>query len=169
MVDFIEEHREVYGVEPICDVLPIAPATYYEQRARKIDPDLRTDRAKRDEELRAEIQRVWDGNFAVYGAEKVWRQLGREGVEAARCTVERLMRQMGLRGAVRGRAFKVTTVANEAMPRPLDLVEREFYATKPNQLWVADIERHEVLTNPAVMKGHRLQLAAASWTKPRAA
>jgi putative transposase len=79
------------------------------------------------------------------------------------------MRHMGLRGAVRGRAFKVTTVANEGTPRPLDLVEREFYATKPNQLWVADIERHEVLTNPAVMKGHRLQLAAASWTKPRAA
>ena len=136
---FIEEHRDEYGVEPICDVLPIAPSTYYEHRARSQDPAKRPDRAKRDEELRPEIQRVWDENHAVYGAEKVWRQLGRENVDVARCTVERLMRGMGLRGAIRGRAFKVTTVADETALRPPDLVARQFTATRPNQLWVADI------------------------------
>jgi len=139
MVAFIDQHRDAYGVEPICDVLPIAPSTYYEHRARVQDPDKRPDRAKRDEELRPEIQRVWDENHAVYGAEKVWRQLGREHIPAARCTVERLMRGMGLRGAVRGRAFRITTVADEAAIRPPDLVHREFVATRPNQLWVADI------------------------------
>jgi len=94
---------------------------------------------KRDEALRPKIQRVWDENHAVYGAQKVWRQLGREKVPVARCTVERLMRGMGLHGAVRGRAFKVTTVADETALRPPDLVDREFSATQPNQLWVADI------------------------------
>ena len=138
MVSFIDEHRVLYGVEPICAVLPIAPATYYAHRSRAQNPDLRPDRAKRDEELRAKIRRVHQENFGVYGAEKVWRQLKREGVEVARCTVERLMRGMGLRGAVRGRAYKVTTVADEAALRPQDLVRREFMATKPNQLWVAD-------------------------------
>ena len=139
MVAFIEQHRDEHGVEPICDVLPIAPSTYYAYRARAQDPAKRPDRAKRDEELRPEIQRVWDENHAVYGAEKVWRQLRRENVAVARCTVERLMRGMGLRGAVRGRAFKVTTVADEMAVRPPDLVDREFSATRPNQLWVADI------------------------------
>ncbi len=139
MVTFIDEHRDEYGVEPICDVLPIAPSTYYEHRTRAQDPAKRPHRAKRDDELRPEIQRVWDENHAVYGAEKVWRQLGRENVDVARCTVERLMRDMGLRGAVRGRAFKVTTVADETAMRPPDLVARQFSATRPNQLWVADI------------------------------
>ena len=139
MVSFIEEHRGSYGVEPICAVLPIAPATYYEHLARKQDPDKLPARAKRDAELRPEIQRVWVENFAVYGAEKVWRQLGREDVAVARCTVERLMRAMGLRGAVRGGRFKLTTVAGDSANRPPDLVEREFHATRPNQLWVADI------------------------------
>jgi putative transposase len=139
MVAFIEEHRDEYGVEPICDVLPIAPSTYYAYRARAQDPAKRPDRAKRDEELCPEIQRVWNENHAVYGAEKVWRQLARENVDVARCTVERLMRGMGLRGAVRGRAFKVTTVADETAVRPPDLVARQFSATRPNQLWVADI------------------------------
>jgi len=138
MVSFIDEHRALYGVEPICAVLPIAPATYYTHRSRAHNPDLRPDRAKRDQELRAKIRRVHEENFGVYGAEKVWRQLKREGVEVARCTVERLMRGLGLRGAVRGRAFKVTTVAGESPLRPQDLVRREFMATKPNQLWVAD-------------------------------
>lgn len=138
MVSFIDDHRALYGVEPICAVLPIAPATYYAHRSRAQNPDLRPERAKRDEELRAKIRRVHEENFNVYGAEKVWRQLKREGVEVARCTVERLMRAMGLRGAVRGRAYKVTTVADESALRPQDLVRREFVATKPNQLWVAD-------------------------------
>jgi transposase InsO family protein len=139
MVDFIEEHREEYGVEPICAVVPIAPSTYYEHRGRRRDPDLRPARTKRDETLREDIRRVWKGNFAVYGAEKVWRQLRREGTRVARCTVERLMRGAGLRGAVRGRAFKLTTVADAAAVRPPDLVKREFTATRPNQIWVADI------------------------------
>ncbi len=139
MVTFIDEQRDVYGVESICSVLPIAPSTYYEHRRRRLDPERRPDRAQRDEALRAEIRRVYDDNFRVYGAEKVWRQLLREGRDVARCTVERLMREMGLRGAVRGRAFKVTTVADESAERPLDLVQREFVATRPDQLWVADI------------------------------
>ena len=139
MVAFIDKHREVYGVEPICDVLPIAPSTYYAHRAQADDPTKRSDRAKRDEELRPKIQRVWDENHAVYGAEKVWRQLAREEVDVARCTVERLMARMGLQGATRGRAFKVTTAADVAALRPPDLVDRDFSATRPNQLWVADI------------------------------
>jgi putative transposase len=139
MVDFIEERREVYGVEPICRVLPIAPSTYYEHRARRRDPEKRPARAKRDEWLRGEIQRVYDENNQVYGADKVWRQLGREGIAVGRCAVERLMRSMGLRGAVRGRAFKITTVADEALERPADLVKRSFEADRPNKLWVADL------------------------------
>jgi transposase InsO family protein len=139
MVAFIEEQRAMYGVEPICAVLPIAPATYYKYRVRRLDPDRRPERARRDDELRVEIERVWKDNFSVYGAEKVWRQLRREDVEVARCTVERLMRSMGLRGAVRGRAFKVTTIGDESMVRPPDLVERDFRASRPNQLWVADL------------------------------
>ena len=139
MVDFIDAHRDEYGVEPICDVLPIAPSTYYERTARRANPELRPARAKRDEKLRPEIRRVWNENEVVYGANKVWRQLRREGVEVARCTVERLMRELGLRGAVRGRAFTHTTIADDSSARPLDLVQREFRATRPNQLWVADI------------------------------
>jgi transposase InsO family protein len=140
MVDFVEEHRDDYGVESICEVLPIAPSTYYEHRTRRLAPEKRPHREKRDERLSVEIRRVWDESFdGTYGADKVWRQLGREGVSVARCTVERLMRAMGLRGAVRGRAFKVTTIADESALRPPDLVEREFEASRPNQLWVADL------------------------------
>jgi hypothetical protein len=104
MVGFVEENRQEYGVEPICAMLPIAPSTYYEYRARRRDPDKRPARAKRDEKLGPQIQRVFEENFEVYGARKVWQQMGREHVEVARCTVERLMRSMGLRGAVRGRS-----------------------------------------------------------------
>lgn len=139
MVRFIDEHREAYGVEPICAVLPIAPSTYFVQAARKANPDLRPERAKRDEALSREVKRVHEENYAVYGAKKVWRQLGREGVAAARCTVARLMRALGLRGATRGRAFTRTTRADLALERPLDLVQRDFRAEKPNELWVADI------------------------------
>ncbi len=140
MVDFIDEHRSEYGVEPICAVLPIAPSTYYAHRARRLDPERRSAREKRDEALRVDIRRVFEESFGgVYGIKKVWRQLRREGIVVARCTVARLMRQMGLRGAVRGRAFKVTTVADESMARPSDLVKRDFVATRPNELWVADI------------------------------
>jgi putative transposase len=139
MVDFIDGHRDAYGVEPICQVLPIAPSTYFERTARKADPELRPARTKRDEKLQPEIQRVWSQNFSVYGAKKVWRQLCREGVQVARCTVERLMRDLRLRGAIRGRAFATTTKGDDVLARPLDLVQREFRAIRPNQLWVADI------------------------------
>ncbi len=119
--------------------MPIAPSTYYEQKAREADPSQLPARSVRDVELREEIERVWKENFSVYGARKVWRQLSREGVAVARCTVERLMRQMGLQGAVRGRRFKKTTIVDEAAARPSDLVQRNFTADGPNQLWVADL------------------------------
>ncbi len=138
MVSFIDENRESYGVEPICDVLPIAPSTYYGHKGWERNPESRSPRARRDEQLHVEIRRVWDQNFQLYGVRKVWRQLNREGIGVARCTVARLMGEMGLRGAVRGRRFK-TTVADEVADRPLDLVERDFRATRPNELWVSDL------------------------------
>jgi transposase InsO family protein len=138
MVSFIDAHRALYGVEPICRVLPIAPSTYYEMKSRASDPSKQPARAQRDAALRERIQQVWDENHQVYGLRKVWRQLQRESTPVARCSVERLMRQMGLRGAVRGRSFK-TTVAGDAAARPADLVQRDFTATRPNQLWVADL------------------------------
>ena len=138
MVLFIDEHRGTYGVEPICAVIPIAPSTYYEHQARIADPDRRPPRVVRDEALKPEIQRVWEENFCVYGARKVWRQLNREHIAVARCTVDRLMRSLGLQGVVRGRSCR-TTVSDDAADRPADLVKRQFTATRPNQLWVADI------------------------------
>ena len=139
MVSFIDEHRAEHGVEPICQHLPIAPSTYYEQKARETDPSRLPRRAIRDASLREEIERVWKEHFGVYGVRKVWRQLQREEIAVARCTVERLMRQMGLEGAVRGRGYKRTTVIDEAAARPMDLVQRNFSADRPNQLWVADL------------------------------
>lgn len=139
MVRYITDHRERFGVEPICAVLPIAPSTYFRIRAQQQDPGTRSARAQRDDELRVLIRRVYDGSFGgVYGPRKVWRQLRREGHHVARCTVERLMREMGLAGAVRGRAWKITTQSQPALDRPTDLVDRTFAATRPNQLWVAD-------------------------------
>jgi transposase InsO family protein len=139
MVSFIDEHRSEYGVEPICEVIPIAPSTYYQHKAWQQEPQSRSVRAQRDEWLRGEIRRVWTQNFEVYGVRKVWRQLNREGIEVARCTVARLMSEMGLSGAVRGKRFKRTTVAQDGMERPLDLVERDFAARRPNELWVSDL------------------------------
>ena len=138
MVRFIDQHRDTYGVEPICAVLPIAPSTYFLRTAQQQDATKRSARAQRDGDLRAAIQRVWAEHEHVYGPRKVWRQLRREGIRAARCTVERLMRDMGLRGRVRGRAWTITTQAEPAATRPADLVDRQFVATRPNQLWVAD-------------------------------
>jgi len=138
MVGFVDEHREAYGVEPICEVLPIAPSTYYAHKEQAADPELRSARVKRDEELCDEIRRVWKDNFQVYGVRKVWRQLVREGKAVARCTVGRLMNDLGLHGAVRGKKFK-TTIPEEAAARPLDLVKREFTAAAPNRLWVSDL------------------------------
>jgi putative transposase len=137
MIAFIDDHRGAYGVEPICKVLPIAPSTYYAHAARCADPARLPARARRDLALSADIQRVFDANFSVYGVRKVWRQLGREGKEVARCTVARLMRRMGLQGAVRGREVR-TTVSNPAVVCPLDRVNRQFHAPRPNALWLSD-------------------------------
>jgi putative transposase len=137
MVAFIDAHRAMYGVEPICAVLPIAPSTYYEAKARNADPTRLPARAHRDAHLRHEIDRVWRANRRVYGAKKVWKQLARERIVVARCTVERLMRVEGLRGVIRGPRVR-TTIPDLLADRPRDLVERAFRAERPNQLWVAD-------------------------------
>jgi transposase InsO family protein len=139
MIAFIDAHRAEYGVESICAQLPIAPSTYYEHKARVSNPTRVPPRVRRDDALEPEIQRVWNENFEVYGARKVWRQLNREQIAVPRCTVERLMRQLGLRGAVRGRAFKVTTQSDVQLPRPADLVNRNFVVVRPNALWVSDL------------------------------
>jgi putative transposase len=133
MIAYIDQHRDRYGVEPICQLLPIAPSTYYDAKRRP--PSART---LRDQELKAEIARVHRDNFGVYGARKVWRQLLREGIRVARCTVERLMGELGLEGARRGKTRR-TTIPHEAASRPVDLVDRDFSAKRPNQLWVADL------------------------------
>jgi putative transposase len=137
MIAFINEHRGVHGVEPICRVLPIAPSTYHAHVARRADPGRRSRRAKRDEVLKAEIRRVFEENFRVYGVRKLWRQLGRDGIPVARCTVVRLMKAMGLQGAVRGKPVR-TTVPDPAAACPLDRVNRQFQAPRPNALWVSD-------------------------------
>jgi putative transposase len=137
MIDFVDEHRAIHGVEPICRVLPIAPSTYHAHAARRADPDKLPARARRDTVLKVEIERVFEENFQVYGARKVWRQLKREGQEVARCTVVRLMQTMGLQGVIRGRPVR-TTISNKAAPCPLDHVNRQFQAPRPNALWVSD-------------------------------
>mgnify|MGYP003650218002 CR=1 FL=1 len=139
MVAFIDDPRSEYGVEPICRVLPIAPSTYYMHKTVEADPSQASLRVQRDAFLRGEIRRVWEQNFRVYGARKVWLQLNREGLPVARCTVARLMRDLGLRGAVRGRMFKITTHSVDGAERPLDLVDRDFSASRPNELWVSDL------------------------------
>ena len=133
MSAYIDEHRDRFGVEPICSALQFAPRTYYAIKAR-----LPSARAVRDGELRPAVSRVHRDNFGVYGVDKVWAQLNREGVRVARCTVARLMRELGLRGVIRGKP-KFTTVAGDAADRPRDLVDRRFSAGAPNRLWVADL------------------------------
>jgi putative transposase len=133
MTAFIDERRKEFGVEPICSLLPIAPSTYYAARSRPPSP-----RALCDAQLLVEIRRVYEASRRRYGPRKVWRQLRREGISVARCTIERLMRQEGLRGVVRGKRV-FTTQADESAPRPDDLVERDFTAVAPNRLWVADL------------------------------
>jgi len=137
MVTFIDDHRNAYGVESICSVLPIAPSTYYERAARRRDPSLLPARAKRDAELRSSIDRVWHEQQELYGVRKVWKQMKREQIDVARCTVARLMRNLGLRGVVNGKTIR-TTSADTSASRPPDLVDRNFTATRPNELWVAD-------------------------------
>ncbi|MEP9328474.1 IS3 family transposase [Paraburkholderia phymatum] len=134
---FIDQHRDTFGVEPICKVLRIAPSGYRRHAAQLRDPSRRSVRAIRDERLRPEIERVWRANMQVYGADKVWKQMNRERIAVARCTVERLMKQLGLRGVMRGKRVR-TTVPDAIAPRPLDRVNRQFKAARPNQLWVSD-------------------------------
>ena len=133
MTRFIDTHRERFGVEPICRELQVAPSSYYAARSRPLSA-----RRVRDEALKVKLQHVHAEQFGVYGARKLWRQLHREGIPVARCTVERLMRELSLSGVVRGKV-KRTTVADESAPRPADLVERDFHAPAPNRLWVADL------------------------------
>lgn len=137
MISFIDEHRTVLGVEPICRLLPIAPSTYYEVVAKRTDVDRLSARARRDMAMKVEIRRVFNENFQVYGVRKVWRQLQREGHDIARCTVARLMRMMGLQDIIRGKPVK-TTVPDKAAPCPLDRVNRQFRAPAPNMLWLSD-------------------------------
>jgi transposase InsO family protein len=137
MIGFIDDHRGVYGVEPICKVLPIAPSTYRARAARRRDPSKDPARTRRDAALMPEIARVFEENFHVYGVRKIWRQLKREGHDTARCTVARLMRGMGLQGVIRGKPVR-TTISDKAAPCPLDHVNRQFKAPRPNALWVSD-------------------------------
>ncbi len=137
MIAFIGDHRDKHGAEPICEVLPIAPATYYEHLAPRVDPARRSDRARRDVEFRPHIQRVFDANSQLYGVRKIWRQLRREGFDVARCTVARLMKRMGIQGIIRGKPQK-TTIPDMKLPCPLDKVNRQFRVPAPNMLWVSD-------------------------------
>jgi len=137
MIAFIDDNRSSHGVEPICNVLPIAPSTDHKHVAQRLDPLRLSARARRDIVLKPEIARVFAGNFAVYGVRKVWRQMTREGFAIARCTVERLMRDMGLQGVIRGKPVR-TTISDKAAPCPLDHVNRQFHAPAPNRLWVLD-------------------------------
>ena len=137
MIAFIDDHREAHGVEPICKLLPIAPSTYHADVARRSDPARQSSRARRDAALMPEIARVFEENFRVYGVRKIWRQLLREGRAVARCTVARLMASMGLQGVIRGKPVR-TTVSDKAVPCPLDHVNRQFKAPRPNALWVSD-------------------------------
>jgi transposase InsO family protein len=137
MIAFIDDHRQVHGVEPICKVLPIAPSTYHAHVAKRADPEKLSVRAKRDIALQPEIARVFAENFEVYGVRKVWRQMVRERFDVARCTVARLMRGMGLQGVIRGKPVR-TTVQDKTAPCPLDHVKRIFHAPAPNMLWLSD-------------------------------
>ena len=165
MIAFIDDHREAHGLEPqsgsrpICKVLPIAPSTYHAHAAKRADPAKLSARGKRDVSLKVEVQRVFAANFQVYGVRKVWRQLRRESFDVARCTVERLMRSMDLRGVIRGKPIR-TTISDKAAPCPLDHVKRQFQAARPNALWVSDFTY--VATRPSQVWGsggnHRLRV-----------
>ena len=137
MISFIDDHRSVFGVEPICKLLPIAPSTYYEVIAKRLDVDRLSVRARSDMAMKIEMRRVFDENFRVYGVRKIWRQLKREGFDVARCTVARLMRAMGLQGIIRGKPVR-TTISDKTAPCPLDRVNRQFRAPRPNMLWLSD-------------------------------
>ena len=137
MIAFIEESREAHGVEPICRALQFAPSTYYDRRALARDPDRASARAKSDAALSIKIDAAWDANRKLYGARKIWRVLRRQGEDAARCTVDRLMHRLGIRGVVRGKKV-ITTNPDTSLPCPDDKVNRLFMAERPNKLWVSD-------------------------------
>ena len=137
MIAFIDDHRAEHGVEPICRMLPIAPSTYYDHLAKRAEPSRRSERARRDDALRPEIRRVFEENYRVYGVRKVWRQQRREGFDVARCTVARLMKDLGLKGVIRGKLVR-TTIPDKSAPCPLDRVNRQFRVPAPNMLWVSD-------------------------------
>ena len=137
MIAFIDEHRSHCGVEPICRVLPVAPSTYHEHLAQRRDPSRLSARAQRDEALMPQVMRVFTENFSVYGVRKVWRQMQREGFDVARCTVQRLMRDFGLQGVIRGKPVR-TTISDKSAPCPLDQVNRQFHAPAPDRLWLSD-------------------------------
>ena len=137
MYAFVEAHRDAHGVEPICRVLQIAPSAYRRYAARQQDRSQLSARAKRDDALMPKVEAVWTANLQVYGADKVWKQMNREGEAVARCTVERLMRRLGLQGVRRGKVVR-TTISDHKAPCPLDKVNRQFRADRPNQLWVSD-------------------------------
>ena len=153
MVQFVDAYRADWGVEPICREIQIAPSQYYEMKAREADASRVPNRQIEDAFLTQMIQKVYDDNFQLYGARKVWHALKRSSVSVARCTVERLMRAHGLEGVRRGKLWK-TTIPDEAADRPLDLVDRQFKAVAPNRLWVADF------TYGAPILGRRLEDAA---------
>ena len=136
-MSFIDSHREELGIEPICRELAIAPSSYDEHATRLAEPGKRSARARRDDKIKEQIKRVHDDSSGLYGTRKVWRQMRREGIEVAKCTVERLMRTMGLAGVRRGKTT-ITTVSNPKAPCPLDKVNREFRVSRPNALWVVD-------------------------------
>ena len=149
MVDYIDRHRDEYGIEPICNVLPIAPSTYHRQKLLSRCPEKRSLRSRMDENLSTEVKRVWQDSHRNYGARKVWKQLHRESIQIARCTVERLMAKQGISGVRRGKRC-ITTIPAEQAERPLDLVKRQFTAGHPNHLWVADITCHSAVNfNPS--------------------
>jgi transposase InsO family protein len=137
MIAFIDDHREVFGVEPICKILPIALSTYHDHVAKRVAPSKLSIRAKRDLGLKPEIRRVFAENSEVYGARKVWRQLNREGVKVARCTIERLMIDLGLQGVIRGKPVR-TTLRDKAAACPQDHVNRQLHALAHNMLWLSD-------------------------------
>ena len=137
VMSFIDDHAKELGIEPICRELAIAPSSYHEHAARVADPQRRSARARRDDEIKQEIRRIHGDSSGLYGTRKVWHQMRREGATVAKCTVERLMRAMGLAGVRRGKST-VTTVSNPKAPCPLDKVNREFRVSRPNALWVVD-------------------------------
>jgi putative transposase len=166
IVGFIDEHRDELGVEPVCRALQIAPSSYYAAKRREIEPSAR---ALRDAVMMQILLTLWVANRKVYGAHKLWKAAQRAGHEIGRDQAARLMRELGIEGISRRRKRVFTTRQDPDATRAPDLVNRQFRADRPDALWVTDLERHEALLNPAVMKGHRLRLVAASRLKLRAA